>query len=89
MPADLMSPRYPELQLQALGINPTKAKEARILPAGEWLPHLSPPKDIVSIRVFERWVIIPRLLGLDNTGYETRLIFSLSFEYHLLPQHKN
>lgn len=53
MPADLMSPRYPELQLQALGINPTKAKEARILPAGEWLPHLSPPKDIVSIRVFE------------------------------------
>lgn len=32
----------------------------------EWLLSIFVPDDIVSIRIFELWIIIPRLLGLKK-----------------------
>lgn len=90
MPADLMSSRVTRVAIAGAWYQSNKSKEVRILPAREWLPPSFPSlEDRVSIRIFALWVIIPRLLGLDNTGYETSIILFLAFEYHLLAQHKN
>lgn len=50
--------------MQALDINPAKAKKVRILPAGSDFPHLSPKEH--SSQDFRTRIIIPRLLESER-----------------------